>query len=457
MMNDKHPIDELFQRGLEQHAVPPPMHIWERIEEGRNTRHRSKLILFRQKVSIISGAAAIVLAGFWLSRSSVPQLGSFPVRTPGAAMAAVEQLPQLDAHVTTTATQAGLVPDLSGIIKNITTEENANRQPAVAASPVGIAPSGPKPSAAVTAKAVSPTAQEPEPVNIADEPKKPATAGISAMNRPVPEPKQLASGRAGKILMDYRALDVSPLTFPETGCARFSEGQPAFFLALTAGPVLPMRQFSGRSEEFTEFANQRSRNESVELSYGGSARLSVVFPWGGAIRSGVSYTRINEQLVYKNSKVRIITDIYDPDGNVIGTDTTYHEGSTALKYNNRHRLVDIPVQLGYEIRYDKLTLAANAGINVNIAYSQQGSYLSSEDLLPTRFDSDDPNAEPVYKTSVGVGWHASLGLHYQLNDRLDLMAEPYLRYYPKSFTRDDYPLKQKYMLGGIGLGLRVLL
>lgn len=456
-MNDKHPIDDLFQRGLEQHSVPPPMHIWERIEESRNTRHKSKLILFRQKVSIVSGAAAVLLAGVWLAWPFTPQLGSFPVRTLGAPMASVEQSTLPESLVTNTVQQAGLVPDLDEIIKNLAAEV-MNTPDATHSTPVQRSTSEIQVKAPIAVIQGSTAIDDP---NVAAAPADlavvPAMQKTDVTERQSTTPDKLASGRANTLLMDYRKLDVSPVPVPETGCARFSEGRPALFLALTAGPVLPMRQFSGRSEEYVEFANQRSSTESVRLSYGGSARLSMVFPWGGAIRSGVSYTQINEQLVYKNSRVRIITDIYDPNGNVIGTDTTYHEGSTALKYNNRHRLIDIPVQLGYEIRYDKITLAANAGLNVNVAYSQKGNYLSSEDLLPTRFDSDDPSAEPVYKTKVGLGWQASLGLHYQLNDRLDLMAEPYLRYYPQSFTRDDYPLRQKYMVGGVGLGLRVLL
>jgi hypothetical protein len=254
-------------------------------------------------------------------------------------------------------------------------------------------------------------------------------------------------------------LDAIPMPIPETGCARFSEGRPALFLAVMAGPSIVNRKFSSKSGEYTDYANQRSSAEIPRLSYGANARLSVVFPWGGAIRSGIGYTAINEQMVYRNSKVRqtTITDIYGPNGEVIGSDTTYITENTILKYGNHHRLIDIPFQLGYEVRYNKVTLAANAGMNLNIAYSSEGNYLGPRDLLPTRFDNQDDKLEPVYKTKVGLSWQASVGLHYQLNDRLDLMAEPYLRYYPDSFTREDYPLNQKYLVGGLGLGLRVLL
>ncbi|PHN04975.1 hypothetical protein [Flavilitoribacter nigricans] len=460
MKNDKHPIDDLFQRGLNQHAVPPPMHVWERIEESRGRSHRHKLVFMRQKFTIISSAAAVLLLGVWLGWSETPALGSFPLAGNHGAFAQ-----DLNGHALTDqplellAQQAGILPDVGAIIQKKQTAPKPVAIAEVPAAPITTAPA----SYSLAIKGAVPAEN-----TIASITQKETTAASEAPVSPAPVRQSVALPAAldqsekdgGKYIPTYlNTIAATPIPIPETGCARFSEGRPAIFLAVTAGPSLLNRTFSSKSDEYLDYANQRSTTETPQLSYGATARLSIVFPWGGAIRSGVGYTQFNERMVYRNSKVRqtTITDIYGPNGEVIGSDTTYLYEDTVLKYGNRHRMIDIPFQLGYEVRYNKVTLAANAGVNLNVAYSGEGSYLGPRDLLPTRFDNDDTALEPVYKTKVGLSWQASLGLHYQLNDRLDLMAEPYLRYYPESFTRSDYPLSQKYLVGGVGLGLRVLL
>lgn len=451
MNNEKHPIDDLFQRGLNQHTVPPPMHVWERIEDSRGSHHRGKLVLLRQRVTIVSSAAAVLLL-VWLGWPESPHLGSFPLLTSGNKAVADQEI-QAEPPLELPTQQAGLVPPVQDMIKKdkkqspaatsriaaVTVLEEATEQQLKGIDQTNVpgSPDAPKIPAIASAEANG-KAQE-------------ITASASLTQLESPATKSLST--------PLTKLEFTPLQIPETGCARFSEGRPAIFLAVTGGPSLAQRTFSARSEEYLEYAQQRSNTESTRLSYGASARLSIVFPWGGAIRSGIGYTQLNEQLVYRNSKVRqtTITEIYGPNGEVIGTDTSFITENTILKYNNQHRLIDIPLQLGYEVRYNKVTLAANAGVNLNVAYANKGSYLGPRNLLPTRFDNDDPNVEPIYKTKVGMSWQASLGLHYQLNDHLDLMAEPYLRYYPDSFTLNDYPLSQKYLVGGIGVGLRVLL
>ncbi|MBX2875588.1 MAG: anti-sigma factor [Saprospiraceae bacterium] len=443
MRNENHPIDDLFKRGLKNRSVPPPMHVWERIEESRSIRHRGKLFLWRRKAVLLSSAAAVLLLGVWLGWSEPPHLGSFPIAQEGtSALAQVEHAKNTDS----TALPATEV---------VATSEVTATQPPI---PKQQASTQPQPAVLLTKKVETATPTALEVIELTEEKiiaKKVAEVPKGAIITYDPLP----ATDIATVSWPRRKLGFVPKSNPETGCARFSEGKPAVFLSLLAGPSFPSRTFAARDEEYIEYANQRTLTETPQISYGASARLSVVFPWGGAIRSGVGYTQVNEKMVFRNSSVRrtTITDIYGPNGEVIGSDTSYITENTTLKSNNRHRLIDIPFQLGYEARYNKFTLAANAGVNLNIAYSQRGSYIGDQDLLPTRFDSDDPNVTPIYKTKVGLSWEASLGLHYQLSDRIDLMAEPHLRYYPESFTRNEYPLSQKYLVGGLGVGLRVML
>lgn len=433
------------------------MHVWERIEESRGSRHRGKLVMVRQKFTLISTAAAALLVGVWWGWSATPDLGSFPLVTaPNPEVAQLETVGAQEPAIELPAQQSSLLPEIGAIANNLLDHKpETEDKPPLAALDIDHTDT---PVTSLQIKGLEenelPAQHILAEVPVPQEAQRQETAAsfrIASLERAAPAARKLPT--------TLSELGFSLFPIPETGCARFSEGRPAVFLALTAGPVLPVRKFASRSDEYLDYANQRATTEFARLSYGANARLSIVFPWGGAIRSGIGYTQFNEQLVYRNSKVRqtTITEIYGPNGEVIGTDTTYITENTILKYNNRHRLIDIPFLVGYEVRYNKVTLAANAGVNLNVDYSNKGSYLGPRDLLPTRFDSDDSDLEPIYKTSVGLSYQASLGLHYQLNDRLDLMAEPYLLYYPNSFTRGTYPLTQKYVAGGIGFGLRVLL
>lgn len=459
MKNEKHPIDDLFQRGLNQHAVPSPMHVWERIEDSRGRRHRNKLVVMRQKFTILSSAAAVLLLGVWLGWSETPELGSFPLLGGGSAIAELQpKLTDTDRKLELPAQQAGILPDVKAIIKKQKTNKKAISP---ATEPLLLAQRAITPSA-TTKKGITVPAPEFDVLTESQE----KFDAEPAILTPVKEENfafaalpVLEEGSVRDIPTKLNILEAKPLPVPETGCARFSEGRPAIFLAVTAGPSLLSRKYASRSDEYFDYATQRANSEMTHLSYGANARLSIVFPWGGALRTGIGYTQFNEELEHRISNIRQVTTtlIYGPNNNVIGADTIISYKDTVFRFNNHHRMIDIPIQVGYEVRYNKVTLAANAGVNINVAYSSEGNYLEPVDLLPTRFDNDNPDLEPVYKTRIGMSYQASLGLHYQLNDRLDFMAEPYLRYYPGSFTRDDYPLSQKYLVGGVGLGLRMLL
>lgn len=434
MNRQGHPIDELFRRGLAQHVEATPHHLWEGIETQRETARLRRLVPWYRRYAVATALAAALLAGIWLSLPVDPVLESLPVPQMAIAGSAIETHKQVLEPVT------GTEPAVSSLNNSTLTQAAARLTSSTLPSPA-------------TEKTEINTSE----ILTVEETVTEADIAITLRN-PIKATPALS---AQTHTLDYRPYTITNalMPIPETGCARFSNGRPAMFLSLTAGPALAAREITARDAEHEDYAQQRAATESGSFSYGADARLSLVFPWGGAIRTGLSFTQLNENFVYRNSKVRqtTITDIYGPNGEVIGSDTSYITENTTLSYHNYHRLIDIPLQAGYEMRYDKITLALNAGVNINLAYRQKGSYLGPSDLLPTQFGNDSDAEEPVYRDRVGLGWHASLGLHYQLNDHLDITAEPYLRYYSRSFTRANYPLNQNYLIGGVGVGLRILL
>lgn len=229
-----------------------------------------------------------------------------------------------------------------------------------------------------------------------------------------------------------------------------------FFVDAAVIPLWPSRTLSAKSPEYQQYADLREQTEKTRLSYGAGLRMSMLTGFGLALRTGLNFTQINEKFNYTdNSEETItITNIYGPSGEFIRTDTIIEFGAHQQTARNRYRMVDIPLILGYELRRKNWTVAFNGGALINLSLQAKGEFYSPEAMQPLDFPSDDIHTVPAYRESIGLGWFASIGLHYQLAEGLQLMAEPQFRYFPQSITHEDYVLDQHYFTSGLALGLR---
>lgn len=418
-MNPRHPIDEFFRERLEGYEVDPPLHVWGNIQEFRaqqapppwGQRHRSAIAL----AALLIGA---FIYGLW--PPATPTLASFPIP---------ESLPP---GVPAPPTQQPVPVVAAG---------EATTPPAMAAVNAGASPT-PQPALAALAAAL--------PVSV-------ATSGPPED----PEAPQLivaANHQEIAPLAQLTAAPESPLPLDrEPKCVRF--GQQAnlkFYIDAGFTPQWAFRTLQAKSPEYEQYAELREETERPRLSYGAGARLSMVTDFGLALRSGISFTQINEKFNYTdNSEEKItITNIYGPNGEFIRTDTLIEFGAHQQTAHNRYRMVDIPLILGYEIHRKKWTLAFNGGALFNLSLQAKGEFYSPEAMQPLDFPSDNVNTVPAYRQNIGVGWFASIGLHYHLGGGLQLMLEPQLRSFPQSITHEDYVLDQQYLTSGLTLGLR---
>ena len=192
------------------------------------------------------------------------------------------------------------------------------------------------------------------------------------------------------------------------------------------------------------------------LAFSGALRLSMVSDKGLAVRTGINYSQINEKFTYFSGSEEIIQYInrYDQDGNVIGTDTLIEVGARHKVTHNQYRMLDIPFLLGYEIGKGRLGVSLNGGAYLNLLFRQKGDFLSPQDLRPVSFDSGNPDAYPAFKQQVGLGWYGSIGFAYRTSANLQIVLEPHFKIFPKSVTRDQYAVTQRYMSTGLFIGLR---
>ncbi len=432
-MNKRHPLDEAFRhklRGLEAEA---PMHLWEQINQKRDWKHRV-LNQARQKKPLVGLFATLAVVGLsWVAwHLQQPALSSFPI--PLATASSPAYAPESPA-ITTLPSSAGAVevasasvplPPSPATVSAIAVKGNLIRQAAAAALPA-VQPAEPSTSAA-TVPAVRPLRE--------------ASAAV------LPLPFEQGTIRGWSIF--------DALFAPEPRCANFGDGSWQFYVDALISPDLAFRQLQPRNPEFEDYTNSRRETESNMYAFSGALRLSIVSDMGLALRTGINYSQINERFSYINGSEEIIETInnYDQDGNIISTDTIVRIGTRRKITQNHYRMLDIPFLLGYEMNYNKLNVSVNGGAYLNLLFRQKGDFLSPQDMQPVRFDSGDPDAYPAFKQQAGLGWYGSVGFAYQAGPNLQLVVEPHFKIFPKSVTRDQYGVQQRYMSTGLFIGVR---
>ena len=117
-------------------------------------------------------------------------------------------------------------------------------------------------------------------------------------------------------------------------------------------------------------------------------------------------------------------------------------------------MIDVPILLGYEVNFKKITLALNGGIYANLSSKQKGDFLSPIDLRPVTFTSDAKGRHPAFRERLDFSLYGSVACMYNLNERWQFMLEPQFRYFMDTMTLPDYMVEQKYITAGVITGLR---
>lgn len=204
-------------------------------------------------------------------------------------------------------------------------------------------------------------------------------------------------------------------------------------LEATAGPAYAYQILKAPSELNRPDLDAREISEFPEMSYSANLRVNYRFPNRFSIRAGLSYTSIRNQFEYER---RI-----------------NQQELELVRSVNALRLVEIPLMLGYELPGQRFNLGLSAGPVINLSTSAVGQYLNSESMDP--LDLADPN---IYRQNAGLAWRINLGTSYRLgNTGSRLLLEPTFTHYPRSFTRDDNPLSERYWMVGLQVGIKHIL
>ncbi len=449
-MSKKHPLDDTFRRKLRSYEAHAPDKLWQQIDANRTWQQKAQN-KFRYYKGGLAIAATLVLAlgAWWLMPSSpAVQLGHFRIE------------PQFQTNETATQPVA-VIPNRPTPIIPLTKDKLTTSTNSILAAEKTTTLS-PTTTPSILANSSAETAV---PVN--------NTAGTETVEDDLTPASRMEEVLAHKgeeenprfrpsftMMTALPAAKAAPL---ETGlfktelkCESFKTGKRHWYGELATGTTTSLRDLQAREGEFIPYANGRADTETAAFSYNTELRLSIVSPNGFAFRTGLNYTQLNDQFDYynPNETKMTITNYYGPNGEIISQDTIIEIGTREKTTRNRFRMIDVPLIMGYELKYDKVTFAFNAGMYLNLSYTQKGDFLSPSDQEPVSFSSDAIDAYPAYKSQIGLGWYGSIGMYYQMNARTHVYLEPSLRMYTQSSTIEEYPLKQNYALGSLNIGLR---
>ena len=252
--------------------------------------------------------------------------------------------------------------------------------------------------------------------------------------------------------------EFSPPECPSFGMTRES----GLYFDLLYSHDMPMRSFELKTQELNDYIDARNNTESTLYSFSASLRISYISSSGLGVKTGLNYSQINEKFVYLDPDASLIRTIITIDTLIVGgvptvvsdTSTIRIPGSLDITTFNRYRFFDIPILATYEAPLnDKFYYAVNAGALINLAFSQKGRFLDPSEM-PVWFTRGRPDRFDAFTSSAGLSLFGSLGLHYHLNDHLDIILEPNFRFYLGSLTTETYPLEQKWFTFGLSHGIR---
>lgn len=223
------------------------------------------------------------------------------------------------------------------------------------------------------------------------------------------------------------------------------------YFEVYGGPDYVFRSFTDDTAN-SVYLQQRKGSVKYLFAYSAGIRYTKVFGSGMSFRTGVNYSQINEQ--FKSEKGRITQNVYIINNNGDTTGSYVQSGTQYKTSTNKYRSIDIPLSVGYELGNGRLHANINAGAMINISSSQKGFML---DYAGNAVDISSGKSSSVYqyKTKAGISFIGATSIYYKLNEKIHLMAEPYVKLSLSPMTKPEISLKEKFHTAGVRLGVRM--
>ena len=489
-MSQQSDIDKLLRQRLQGAEVPPPAFVWPNVErELRQRRRRALIWWFTGGLMLVS---CIAVGGWLWATMDVPP-ASAHLYQQSIPAGRIEQ--NAGQRANNTATDAPKpMPNLAPLVvpsatKGIQSTTSAHAYPKTVES-TSISGQNGEYFTANTSKSVetnvSTTADKSEkkPVEttsrvqaILPEGMQVTASDEGAATIPATAIEQDAASEALKLPALSREMRLLPTVFAAPppfsrikshtkkkpnkykNCYDFNSHPTVFLLDGYIGPSLARKEIRSVKAEESWYRQRRLATERRDWAFHAGVRGTLLFKQNFLFRTGLHYDQMVETFEfadpnYKEVNIRQISKVVN--GQVVTTiDTSISYGEHYFKTYNRFGMLDIPLQVGVEVRKGRVGVALQAGASVNILFWKRGSILSPSEQ-PVRFTPSE-GGEEVFRARTGLSVSGSAQWFYHLRPRLRLFAEPYFRQILRPVTLDTHPVEQRYGIAGVRLGLTAIL
>ena len=396
-------LDQTFRSKLQDRTAPVPAGMWSRIVAARVRRPLAKWLL---------AATALLLLVLVVSLNLMRQSGESPSPAPTTTATPV-----------TNATAAAPLAPSPVKAEEVTGATNTDAPtnagfPTTSAVPATIADNSGSPLSPAPTEAIPPLA----PTNV-------TTPAPPAVNRNV---------NASRVV-DQLAVPPATLRLPKTALPALypvpddqfrKSGSPGIQTELLFGISYARQEFSLQDPAAAPLRDLRQASEFPEFGYQITLRGTYQFNERLRVLAGLTYAEIRNELEY--------------DRFTNGT-------TTLIRTNNNIRMLEAPVLLGFSVPGRRVNVTINAGPVVNLTTSVRGRFLHP-DFGPPQDLATNGN----FRNNIGVGFMSSLSTTYQIGKKhpFTLLVEPFFKAYPTAFTVKAAPLREKYWVAGLQLGVR---
>lgn len=430
-------IDDLFRQRLHNAEAAPPAFVWPNVERALQRRKRRRFAFWLFAFGV---AGAGLWAMFVRNETTLPKA------------AATQQVFSENKIETTSASQLG--------------------NPLAAAQPESAA------NTSNAEKSLENWAAKGGDLQIENVEIAPVQSEEITDNYPVVQPEniQARSGLSGFLVLETNAL--KPLAFSRKNnlpqaepfirkkkkdknsqhCYDFEKNPNVWLLDVYAGPSFSQRTLTAADPIYESYAQMRRSTEQTDWAFNAGLRGSLLLGRHFLLRSGLHYEQMTEVFEYADpAYVKYIVEIIHKPGEPPIIDTVGVEyGENYTKTYNRYGLLDVPLEVGGEVRRGRFGLSINAGVSFNLLFWKRGSVLS-QGGQPTPFTPGEKNAEEIYRPSAGWSAGASGQVFFHLQPTLRVFAEPYFKKILKPLTLDGQPVEQRYGNWGLKMGVTKIL
>lgn len=241
---------------------------------------------------------------------------------------------------------------------------------------------------------------------------------------------------------------------PGVKCPSFKRKKKlSFSLIPEIGAFYPLTTFRNNSNPNSEVLEIRQREEKtlegLQAALYGKISLRSS-PW--YIKTGINYGRITRRMTFDGSYIKRDTTIgiISITESETGDTVTVVRGpivteTKVSKYERRHyyhHLWSIPMVIGYQKRFEKFVLGAEAGINFNLLSDQSGYVMTKPDEFGLVKDAG------LYKQKMGISYLAQIQAGIPVNDNNILAVAIRANINPNNFAHTNVPLTEKYQMIG---------